>query len=124
MSKPPLRLWAVFGFVVCLAVVLYAVLRPDAPPYFFRHSDKAGHVLGFFALCVSARVAFPRIPFWLFWPFFVAMAPFLEWLQHVLQTTRVYSANDTRANAAGVLVALICWLAYLGFRRIRAGRGS
>lgn len=100
--------WALAAFVTCLLVVLYAVLRPEPPPHVFTHSDKAGHLLGFFALSLSARLAFPRIPFLLFWPFFLVflgLAPFLEWLQHELQSQRIYDVDDALANVVGVTAA-------------------
>lgn len=97
-------------FLLCLAIVLFAVFQPEPPPEFFRLSDKVGHVLGFVALCLSGRFAFPRLHFLLFWPPFLLMAWVLESLQALLQPSRVYSVGDTVANVAGVVLALVLWV--------------
>lgn len=102
------RRWLLAVFTLCL-VVLYIVLRPEPPPRLFPGSDKVGHVLGLFLLCLIGRLAFPRIAGWAFWPLFFAAAPFLEWLQDVLQPRRVYDVDDALANVIGVCAALFCW---------------
>lgn len=109
MSRASLQRWALASFLICLAIVLYAVFRPEPPPQFFVASDKIGHVIGFFALSLTARLAFPRVPVWLFWPLFLVVAPIMEWLQHALQPSRVYGLDDGMANVGGVLAAGACW---------------
>lgn len=97
-------------FLLCLAIVLFAVFRPEPPPELFRLSDKVGHVLGFVALGLSGRFAFPRLHYLIFWPPLLLMAWALEWLQALLQPSRIYSQGDTVANLAGVVLALGVWV--------------
>lgn len=98
-------------FAACCAALLYGLLRPESPPHLFQHSDKALHLLGFVALSLSTRLAFPRISGWLLWGGLLLLAPLLEWLQHWLQSSRHFSAQDIAANLLGVSLAwLLCQL--------------
>lgn len=96
-------------FAVCLAVLLYGMFRPESPPELFEQSDKLLHLLAFGALALSARLAFPRFPSGLLWGTLLALAPFLEWLQHYLQSGRQFSELDIAANLVGVALAWLGW---------------
>lgn len=106
-SSPAKCTLPVAFFVICLGVVLYAIFRPEPPPELFSQSDKWGHIAAFLALCVSGRVAFPTIPAVPFWLTFAALAPLLEWLQHLVRPLRFFSYGDVLANLAGVVLALV-----------------
>lgn len=101
--------------MVCSAVLLYGMFRPESPPELFEQSDKLLHLLAFGTLALTARLAFARIPGWLLWGTLLALAPFLEWLQHYLQPGRQFSELDIAANLAGVALA---WLGWHGLRRV------
>lgn len=98
-------------FVLCLLVFCYGVFRPEPPPDLFQDSDKFLHVLAFAGLSWSAGLAFDRAPAWLVWPVLAAMAPLVEWLQHVAQPMREFSPGDIQANFAGVALGYVAWLA-------------
>ncbi len=99
-------------FVLCLLVFCYGVFRPEPPPDLFQDSDKFLHVLGFGGLSFSARLAFDRVPAWLIWPALVAMAPLIEWLQHVAQPLRHFNSGDIQANLIGVALGCLAWLTF------------
>ncbi len=98
-------------FVVCCALMLYGLFRPQSPPDLFEQSDKALHLLAFGALALSSRLAFERLPGWPLWGVLFALAPLLEWLQHLVQPVRQFSQDDILANALGVLLAWLTWQA-------------
>lgn len=100
------RHWPRLLFLLCLALVLIAVFQPYPPPELFLLSDKVGHVLGFLALCLSGRIAFPRFHPAVFWSFFLLLSWVLEWLQGIIQPSRIASAGDAVANMAGACLAL------------------
>lgn len=99
----------VLPFVVCGSLLLYGLFRPESPPNLFEQSDKALHLLAFGAVAVTSRLAFSRIPGWLLWGSLVALAPFLEWLQHYVQPGRQFSVLDIAANVVGTLLAWAGW---------------
>jgi len=112
-----------FG-VYCLALA-YGLFRPQMPPDLFENSDKVEHLLAFAALALSARLAFTRFSPWLLWPLLAAMAPLLEWLQHLLQPVRNFSQVDAVANLSGIVLG---WLLFQGGvwlkRWLNARRGA
>ncbi|MGQ9427675.1 VanZ family protein [Gilvimarinus sp. F26214L] len=120
MPKLSLQGWARIVFTASLVGVAYAMFRPEAPPPVFNQSDKVGHIIGLWLLCLSGRAAFPRLPFWLVWPLCLLLAPGLEYLQQFLQPTRIFSINDVWANGIGVLLALLSW----GLFRWFSSRGA
>jgi hypothetical protein len=105
--SPAKRALPIAFFAICLCVVIYAIFRPEPPPELFSQSDKWGHIAAFLALCVSGRLAFPSIPAAPFWLAFVALAPLLEWLQHLVRPLRYFSYGDVLANLGGVLLAMV-----------------
>lgn len=102
-------------FVTCCAVFLYGLLRPESPPQLFEQSDKALHLLAFATLALTARLAFARVPGRLLWAVLLALAPFLEWLQHYMQPARQFSELDIAANLLGVTLG---WLGWCGLHRL------
>ncbi|HET7268090.1 MAG TPA: VanZ family protein [Oleiagrimonas sp.] len=89
------------AFIAVLAVVLYAGLRQQAVPETFDNEDKLYHLLGFAALAVCTRLAFPRWRWW--WQVLGALAigGGIELFQN-LQPARVGSWWDFLADAIGV----------------------
>jgi len=111
MLRGWVRGWALWGFALCVAGVLYGVFRPEPPQELFAHSDKWGHVVAFGALALFARLAFPRVSALGVWLPLLALAPLLEVLQGALRPGRVFSLEDALANVIGVVLALAChWL--------------
>ncbi len=55
----------VLPFLIVLAVVLFAGLKPEPVPQLFSQQDKLHHMMGFAALVFTLRLAFPRLP--IFW---------------------------------------------------------
>src|SRR5699024_6151600 len=58
------RTLAHLAFVVVVCVLLYAGLGPHSVPEMFHEEDKLFHLLGFAALAVCTRLAFPRRAWW------------------------------------------------------------
>lgn len=96
-------------FLACCAVLAYGLLRPEPPPDLFGESDKLLHLIAFGGLSLTARLAFPSAPGRLLWPLLLVLAPLLEWLQHVIQPVREFSALDVLANLCGIALALLFW---------------
>lgn len=88
-------------FIAVLAVVLYAGLRQQPVPEVFDQEDKLYHVLGFAALAMCTRLAFPRGGWW--WQVLGALAigGGIELAQN-LHPERVGSLWDFLADAIGV----------------------
>ena len=96
-------------FIICTAILLYGLLRPESPPNLFDDSDKALHLLAFGGVSLSARIAFLRAPAWLLWGALLLCAPLSEWLQFKLQSSRQFSWLDISANLSGIILAAIGW---------------
>jgi VanZ family protein len=101
-------------FVVVLAILLYAGLRPEHIPEFFNEEDKLHHLAGFAALALSTRMAFPRGS--VLWQIagMVLLGVFIELAQELLPD-RTSSIWDILANLTGIAVGLA--LARLPFLR-------
>jgi len=102
LPRPALRRWLMRAvFIAVLAAVLYAGLRQQPVPEVFNQEDKLYHVLGFAALAVCTRLAFPRRGWW--WQVLGALAigGGIELLQN-MQPARVGSLWDFVADAIGV----------------------
>jgi VanZ family protein len=102
-------------FILCLLAFSYGVFRPEPPPQLFEDSDKAWHILAFAGLGFSAALALDRLPAWLLWSAMIAAAPLIEWLQHIAQPVREFSAGDIWGNLVGVLLGYLAWMM---FRRL------
>ena len=96
-------------FVCLCAALLYGVFRPEAPKEYFLHSDKVAHILIFFAVTLSGRLAAPNWSQWKYWLVWLSLAAALEYLQGVLWATRMFSIEDAYANIAGVCAAFVIW---------------
>lgn len=96
-------------FGCCSALLAYGLFRPQSPPDLFTQSDKWLHLLAFMAFAGCARLAFPSVSAYLFWPLLLCSAPLLEYLQHLLQPVRTFSLADAGANLLGVLLAALAW---------------
>jgi hypothetical protein len=107
-----------FLFVFFMAALLYGVFRPEPPTQLFSNSDKVGHVLIFFAVTLSGRLAGISLPDWSYWPLWAGLAMMMEYLQDALWPTRIFSVGDAYANLAGVVAALVVWLV---IRRVLRG---
>lgn len=105
-TAPAVGVWRMGFFLVCCAAFVYGVFRPEPPPNLFEDSDKAMHVLAFGTLAFSIRLAFARVRGAWLWPLLIALAPVMEWLQHVVQPGRHFSLGDIQANLLGVAAAL------------------
>lgn len=89
------------------AALAWGVFRAVPPPNPFPGADKVGHLLGFLALALAARIALPRAPGRWLWGLLLAAAPALEYLQHTVSPLRERSLGDALANVSGVLLALV-----------------
>ena len=90
-----------------LGLLLWGLFRPVPPPDPFHDSDKFGHLLGFLAVALAARYAFPRAAGPWLWGPLLAAGPLLEFLQHTVSPLRERSLGDAVANVAGVLLAMV-----------------
>lgn len=109
MRLTHLKAIKVFLLLLVVLVVGYAIFRPEPPGMWFRHSDKVGHVVGFFGLSLIARWTLTTVPGVWFWPLFMVLAGVLEYLQGVLRPQRVASVDDAYANLGGVALAFVLW---------------
>lgn len=109
MIPPPLAIqrWlSRAAFIAVLGFLLYAGLRLNPVPQTFHEEDKIYHLLGFAALAICTRMAFPHRPWW--WQVFGALAVGggIELLQ-TLEPARIGSIWDFLFDALGVGVG---WL--------------
>ncbi|WP_178076691.1 VanZ family protein [Pseudomonas sp. B28(2017)] len=101
--------WIRTLFFISVGLVLLAAgLRAQPIPEAFAQEDKLHHLVGFFALSFSCRLAFPRVK--VHW---IALGCLLtgiliEYAQG-LMPLRTASPYDALANAVGVLTGLIAW---------------
>ena len=105
------------------AALAWGVFRAVPPPNPFPGADKVGHLLGFLAVALAARVALPRVPGPWLWGLLLAAAPVLEYLQHTVSPLRERSLGDALANVAGVLLALALHAAWRRWRHPGPLRG-
>lgn len=104
-----MRRWG--PFLLCCGLLAWGLFTPAPPSVPVGGGDKLAHLLGFLALGLSARYAFPAAPALRLWSFLLAVAPLLEWLQHQVTPVRHLSLGDALANILGVLLALLAWQA-------------
>ena len=109
-------------FVCFTAALLYGVFRPEPPPELFAHSDKAGHVLIFFAVALSGRLAGISLPDWSYWPLWAGLAMTMEYLQGMLRPLRIFSIEDAYANLAGVVATSVAVAATMWTRHSSRSR--
>jgi len=83
------------------------MFKPTPPPDAVAHSDKAGPIAAFFLLALSGRFAMLNLPWFLFWPSFMALSFSLEYLLSALRPLRVFSLGDSYSNIVGVLLAIV-----------------
>lgn len=100
-------------FLICLAVLLWGILRPAPPPMLFAQSDKWLHFMAFLGFSLTTRFAFCHRAIWLVWIMLLLSAPGLEFLQVTLQTTRQFSWGDVAGNLSGVITALLIWMLFI-----------
>ncbi len=100
----------ILAFLICCVAMGYGLFRPEPPPELFEDSDKFFHVVAFAGLAFVTRLAFPFAPAWLVWGLLYAQGPVLEYLQHFLRSTRMFSYGDIFANFCGVTLALVTWV--------------
>ena len=93
-------------FLIVLAAILYAGLRPQPIPQDFDNQDLLHHCLAFAALVCSARLAFPTTH--TFWTvlYSLLLGVIIE-LTQGLMPLRTPSVADMAANLAGVFVGLL-----------------
>ena len=103
-----------FAFVVIVCGLLYAGLRPHPVPELFHEEDKLYHLLGFAALAVCTRVAFPRHAWWWQALAMLVLGAGIELAQN-LQPARTGSMWDFLFDTLGVGIGLA--LARLPFMR-------
>lgn len=97
---------------VVAALVMVVGLEPVPIPEWFPQQDKLHHLLGFAALCFTARLAFPRVRSgWLVAACLLA-ALLIEACQGLFLPARTASLGDMAANALGVMlgVAAARWI--------------
>lgn len=96
-------------FLACCVAMAYGLFRSEPPPDLFEDADKFFHVAAFAGLALVTRLAFPQAPAWLVWGLLYAQGPVLEYVQHFLRSTRIFSYGDILANFCGVTLALLAW---------------
>ncbi|MCY1261205.1 MULTISPECIES: VanZ family protein [Pseudomonas] len=95
-------------FISVGVVLLAAGLRAQPIPEAFVQEDKLHHLIGFFALSFSCRLAFLRVNVrWIALGCLVT-GILIEYAQG-LMPLRTASPYDALANAVGVLIGLIVW---------------
>jgi hypothetical protein len=107
-------------FLACCVAMAYGLFRSEPPPDLFEDADKFFHVAAFAGLALVTRLAFAQASAWLVWGLLYAQGPMLEYLQHFLRSTRIFSYGDILANFCGVTLALLAWtLVSRAWRRLR-----
>ena len=110
VGRPWVYRFRLAGFATVLVLLTWGVLRPDGPHEPFQHAAVLLHVLAFFALGLSARYAFDRIPAYGVWLPLLFTAPALEYLQAFVQPqSRTFSTLDIAGNLAGIALAMLVW---------------
>ena len=104
-----MRYLRVLPFLVVLAIILFAGLKPEPVPEAIDQQDKLHHLFGFAALMLTSRLAFPRAQFIWLLAFSLGAGLFIE-LGQGLQPNRTPSVGDMLANTLGVLLGWICAL--------------
>lgn len=94
-------------FICCLIAVSWGVFRSTPPQEIFYQSDKVLHVLAFALLAFTGRMAMPMLSSFLYWPIIAVIVVSMEYLQGVLQFTRISSLEDAVANLVGVGLAFV-----------------
>jgi VanZ family protein len=101
--------WIRTLFFISVGVVLLAAgLRAQPIPEAFAQEDKLHHLVGFFALSFSCRLAFPRVKARRTALGCLLTGILIEYAQG-LMPLRTASPYDALANAVGVLIGLIAW---------------
>ena len=95
-------------FISVGVVLLAAGLRAQPIPEAFAQEDKLHHLIGFFALSFSCRLAFPRVKARWIALGCLLTGVLIEYVQG-LMPLRTASPYDALANAVGVLIGLIAW---------------
>ena len=99
-----------FVFAVSLLVCGYFLFRQTPLPQGFAHSDKLGHVGGFFALVLLGyRATSCRfgVPFLILLAGLLALAVGSEWIQSAWLPLRTASRADLAANLSGYVLGLV-----------------
>jgi VanZ family protein len=94
-------------FVGCVMIVSWGIFRSTPPLVAFHQSDKILHVIAFALLAFTGRGAMQMLSPFLFWPIIAAISMLMEYLQGVLQVTRISSMEDAFANLVGVGLAFL-----------------
>lgn len=107
LSPAPSRPWLRRLPLAVVAVLVMVVgLEPVPVPEWFPQQDKLHHLLGFAALCFTARLAFPRARSgWLVAACLLA-ALLIELCQGLFLPARTASLGDMAANALGVMLGV------------------
>ncbi|MCY1302223.1 VanZ like family protein [compost metagenome] len=104
-----MRYLRVLPFMAVLAIILFAGLKPEPLPEAVDQQDKLHHLLGFAALMVTSRLAFPRAHFIWLLAFSLGTGLLIE-LGQGLQPNRTPSVSDMLANTLGALLGWGCVL--------------
>lgn len=113
-----MRYLRVLPFLAVLAVILFAGLKPEPLPEAVDQQDKLHHLLGFAALVVASRLAFPRSHFIWLLTLCLGTGLLIE-LGQGLQPNRTPSTGDMLANALGALLGWVCSLLLQVWGRVR-----
>lgn len=105
VTKSP-KIVALLVFFTCLGLVCWGIFKSEPVQQVFSHSDKFAHLVAFFCLAITGRVALSFVNAYVYWGTALLLAFVMEYAQGVLQLSRVTSFNDALANAIGVLLAL------------------
>lgn len=93
------------AFVIVLGAMLIGLFRSEPPQQYFTHSDKVGHILGFFVLAISGYLAIPKRFLLAYSALLICLAVGSEYIQASLLPARFFSLQDMFANLGGILIA-------------------
>lgn len=111
-----------FLFVTSLLICGYFLFCPTPLPQGFAHSDKLGHIVGFFALVLLGyRAASSRMgmPFLILLVGLLALAVSSEWIQSAWLPLRTASLWDLAANLSGCVLGLMAVVGWEWSQRLR-----
>lgn len=94
-------------FIGCTIAASWGIFRSTPSPDIFYQSDKLLHAIAFAVIAFTGRMSMPMLSPILYWPIIAVITVSMEYVQGVLQITRISSLEDALANLVGVGVAFL-----------------